>query len=73
MAMASTAFQIVMPSRSIRWSATPASKTSMTTRQAPWEKVESGMQRPPQVPVIGRAWSTRSAGVTRSASPAYQP
>ena len=73
MAMASTAFQIVMLSRSIRCRATPASKVSITTRQAPWEKVDRGMQSPPQVPVIGRAWSTRSASVTRSASPVNQP
>ncbi len=62
-----------MPSRSIRWSATVGSKLSMRTRQAPWEKVDRGMQSPPQVPVIGKACRTWSVSVTRSASPAYQP
>src|SRR5215470_15777853 len=71
--IASTAFQIVTPSRSMRCKATAASKVSIRIRQAPWANVERGTESPPQVPVTGRACSTRSASVTWSTLPEYQP
>ena len=73
MAIASTAFHTLMRSRSMRYSATPGSNVSMSTRHAPCANVDSGMQRPPQVPDSGSAWSTRSSGVSRSTSPTCQP
>jgi hypothetical protein len=44
----------------------------MSTRQAPWLHVESGMLTPPHVPAAGSAWSTRSSGVSRSVWPVFQ-
>ena len=44
----------------------------MSTRQAPWLHVVSGMLTPPHVPAAGKAWRTRSSGVTRRTSPQYQ-
>ena len=57
----------------MRASATAASKLSISTRAAPWDKVDSGTQSPPHVPEQASAWSTRSACVTRRTSPQYQP
>ena len=54
------------------WSARSGSYAAISTRQAPWLHAASGMFTPPQVPAAGSAWSTRSSGVSPSASPTFQ-